>query len=166
MGKLKPFRLWYYLRTGYMVYFTFIFASVNIMTVTYYLAIENLPFLKEFFPSFSDYVLTLLIIGIPVLVLTGWFHFRRSTAFKSEAEISLESHPYTYKLPPGFWLHVVMPFFLQTSKTIVKISNDEKLSKEEINEITEIQKKMEHLLKGGYIGSYRQKDSKVDLNEE
>lgn len=158
MGRPKPFRLWFYLRTGYAVYFTFIFASVNVMTVTYYLAIENLPFLKEVFPAFTDYVLTLLIVGIPVLVLTGWIHFRRSTAFKSEAEINVESNPYQFKLPPGWWLHVIMPFFLQTTKTLVKLSNKESLTDKDMNDINELQKKMEHLLKGGYVGDYRQKD--------
>ena len=158
MGKPKPFRLWYYLRTGYTTYFTFIFASVNVMTVTYYLAIENLPVLKEIFPAFTDYVLTLLIIGIPSLVLTGWLHFRRSTAFKSEAEITMESNPYLYKLPPGYWVNVLMPFYLQTSKMLVKISKNEPITEEEINETNELEKKMIHLLKGGYVGDYRQKD--------
>lgn len=158
MRKPKPFRLWYYLRTGYTVYFTFIFASVNVMTVTYYLAIENLPGLKEIFPAFTDYVLTLLIVGMPVLVLTGWLHFRRSTAFKSEAEIGIESNPYMYKLIPGYWTEVFAPFFLQTSKMLVKISKKESITEEELVEINKLQEKMSHLLNGGYVGNYRQKD--------
>ena len=158
MRKIKLFRLWFYLRTGYSTYFTFIFASVNVMTVTYYLAIENLPFLKEIFPVFTDYILTLLIVGIPVLVLTGWLHFRRSSAFKSEAEISMESNPYLYKLPPGYWIKAVMPFCLQTSKMLVKISKNESITEEELKEINELENTMNHLLKGGYVGDYRQKD--------
>jgi hypothetical protein len=146
MALPKPFRLWYYL------------ASVNVMTVTYYLAIENLPILKQVFPAFSDYVLTLLIVGIPVLILAGWIHFRRSTAFKSEAEIGVESNPYYFKLPPGYWLKAVMPFYLQTSKMLVKISKNEPITDEEIKEINELEKTMNHLLKGGYVGDYRQKD--------
>jgi len=158
MGIPKTFRLWYYLRTGYAVYFTFIFASVNVMTVTYYLAIENLPFLKQVFPAFTDYILTILIIGIPVLVLTGWLHFRRSKAYKSEAEINIESNPYYYKVPPGWWALVIMPFCLQTSKMLVKISKKEEITEEELKEINELEKQIMHLLKGGYVGDYRQKD--------
>jgi len=154
----KTFRLWFYLRTGYSTYFTFIFASVNVLTVTYYLAIENLPILKELFPNFSDYVLTILIIGIPVLVLTGWLHFRRSHAYKSEAEIAFESNPYMFKLPPGYWALVFVPFFLQTSKMLVKISKKEEITEEELKEINDLEKQMIHLLKGGYVGDYRQKD--------
>jgi hypothetical protein len=166
MGKPKPFRLWFYLRTGYSTYFTFIFASVNVMTVTYYLAIENLPFLKEIFPEFSSYVISMAILGIPTLVFVGWLHYRRSRAFASEADISVTSNPYQYKLPPGFWLHVIMPFFLSTSKTLVKLSKQESLSDEDLNKINEIEKKMEHLLKGGYVGDYRYKDFKEDISNE
>ena len=128
------------------------------MTVTYYLAIENLPVLKEIFPTFTNYVLILIIVGIPSLILTGWLHFRRSTAYKSEAEISFESNPYIYKLPPGFWVKAVMPFYLQTSKMLVKISKNESLTDEEIQKISDLEKTMNHLIKGGYVGDYRQKD--------
>jgi len=158
MLKLKPFRLWYYLRTGYTTYFTFIFASINVMTVTYYLAIENLPVLKEIFPTFTNYVLILIIVGIPSLILTGWLHFRRSTAYKSEAEIAMESNPYIYKLPPGYWINAVMPFFLQTSKMLVKISNNEPITDEELAKISKLEKTMTHLIEGGYVGDYRQQD--------
>jgi len=162
MRKVNPFRLWYYLRAGYTVYFAFIFASVNVLTVTYYLAIDNLPFLKDLFPAFTDYVFTLLIIGIPILVLTGWTHFRRSKAFKSEAEVGVESNPYVFKLPPGYWLHVIMPFYLQTSKMLVKISKKESITEEDLAKIQELEKKMELLLAGGYVGKYRQKDFHPD----
>ena len=158
MGMPKPFRLWYYLRTGYSLYFTFIFATVNVMTVTYYLAIDNLPVLKEIFPAFTDYVLTLVVLGVPVLVLTGWLHFRRSSAFKSEAEIGIESNPYYYKIPPGFMTHAVMPYYLMSTKMLVKISKKEPITEEELKEINELEKQMDLLIKGGYVGDYRQKD--------
>ena len=154
----NPFRLWFYLRTGYSVYFTFIFASVNVMTVTYYLAIENLPILKQVFPDFASYVLTQIIIGIPVLIFIGWLHFRRSTAFKSEAEIALENNPYYFKLAPGHTSKVVMPFYLMTTRMLVKISRNEPISDEELKKIKGLEEQMEHLLKGGYVGEYRQKD--------
>ena len=52
MSKNKGFRGWFYFRTGWATYFAFIFAAVNSIIVTYYLAIENLPILKEVFPLF------------------------------------------------------------------------------------------------------------------
>ena len=56
MGKPKGFRGWYYFRMGWSTYFAFIFAAVNTLTVTYYLAIEKVPTLMSIFPTFIQYV--------------------------------------------------------------------------------------------------------------
>ena len=69
MKKNLGFRSWFYFRQGWSSYFTFILATVNTLVITYYLAIENLPILQDIFPSFTYYMLTFVIIGIPLLVL-------------------------------------------------------------------------------------------------
>ncbi|HUS48554.1 MAG TPA: hypothetical protein VMZ91_00170 [Candidatus Paceibacterota bacterium] len=158
MVKFRTFRYWFYLRQGYTTYFNFLFAGVNTLTVTYYLAIENVPSLKAIFPSFIEYIILVVGIGIPLLVLTGFAHFKRSKAFKSEQEVAFESNPYIYKLPPGFQKYVIMPYNLLISKLLMKVLSGEKLTKQEIEEMDELQKKMELLINGGYIGDYRQKD--------
>lgn len=152
MGKIRPFRYWYYLRIGYQMYLNFIFAGVNTMVLTYYLAIERAPFLKEIFPSFLTYAAFLVAVGVPILIGTGYLHFRRIPAFKSEQEIAVESNPYIYKLQPGYQKHVIMPYHLLVSKILLKLVNDEKLEKKEIEEMSKLQKKMEYLIKGGYVG--------------
>ena len=43
--KYLGFRGWFYLRQGWANYLTFVMASVNTLTVTYFLAIERYPFL-------------------------------------------------------------------------------------------------------------------------
>ena len=88
------FRFWYYFRTGWSTYFSFILAAINTLTVTYFLAIDNYPSLKIIFPSFEQYVITIIIIGIPTLVTIGYFHFKRTKAFKSEVDVLIESNPY------------------------------------------------------------------------
>ena len=62
------FRGWFYFRTGWSNYFTFVFAAVNTLTVTYYLAIEKYPFLETIFPNFLQYIVIIVGIGIPLLV--------------------------------------------------------------------------------------------------
>ena len=62
MKKNIFFRSWFYFRQGWSVYFAFIFAALNTLIVTYYLAIENAPFLKSLFPSFIEYVVILVTI--------------------------------------------------------------------------------------------------------
>ena len=90
--KKLPFRSWYYFRIGWSTYFAFIFAAINTITVTYYLAIENIPSLKDIFPSFTTYGITVAVIGIPILVAMGYAHFKKSQSFKSETEILVESN--------------------------------------------------------------------------
>lgn len=88
------FRGWYYFRNGWTVYFAFIFAAVNTLTVTYYLAIENYPLLQGIFPSFLHYVVTVSSIGVPLLILIGYAHYKKSRAFRSEASVNFESNPF------------------------------------------------------------------------
>ena len=152
MVKFRAFRYWYYLRQGYLVYFSFIFAVVNTLTVTYFLAIEKAAFLKEIFPTFPIYAAYLVVIGVPLLVFSGYYHFKKVPAYKSEMETNIESNPYTYKLTPGHQLEVVMPFYLTMSNFLVKISKNEEISDAELEQLAKLQKRMEHLLSGGYVG--------------
>ena len=88
------FRSWFYFRTGWQTYFAFILAAINTLTVTYFLAIDKYHSLQTIFPSFEIYILIIVSIGIPLLVLIGFIHFKRSQSFKSEADVLIESNPY------------------------------------------------------------------------
>ena len=159
MRKNLGFRSWYYLRVGWTTYFALIFSVVNTFTVTYFLAVDEFPILKELFPHFGDYVISLIIIGIPVLVLVGYLHFRRSNAYGSEAEIVTESNPYFYKAAPGWVRDVQWPFFLKLSEFLIKSSQNQKLTDDELKELKELQKKMDTLIKGGNVGNPRKKNT-------
>ena len=94
MKQMFFFRAWYYFRQGWTTYFAFVFAAINTLTVTYYLAIEKIPELQMIFPSFSQYVILVATTGIPLLVIIGYAHFKRTMAYKSEAAVGIESNPY------------------------------------------------------------------------
>ena len=47
MRENAGFRAWFYFRQGWTTYFAFIFAAINTMVVTYYLAVENIPILQN-----------------------------------------------------------------------------------------------------------------------
>lgn len=155
MRKKLGYRSWFYFRMGWSTYFAFIFAAINTMTVTYYLAIETVPILKEIFPSFSQYLIILSVIGIPLLVLIGWIHYRRTAAFGSEAEIMIESNPYYYKAAPGWQKEVMFPILLKLTDYMIKTSQNEKFTEKEIQEMKNLHEKMDSLIKGGTIGSPR-----------
>jgi len=152
MKKNLGFRSWFYFRQGWSTYFVFLLATVNTLVITYYLAIENSSTLKEIFPSFSYYMLTFIIIGIPLLISVGYIHYKRSPAFGAEADISHETNPLLYRLPDGWTTEVLYPLYLSMSIFITKLSNNEKLTAEEIIELNELEKKLELLTNGGSIG--------------
>ena len=122
------------------------------LTVTYFLAIENYPVLDTLFPTFLHYVFIAVVIGVPMLVLVGYIHYKRSAAFTAEADINVEAYPYWYKLPPGWNKEVVFPLYLQMINLMIKISKNEKLSTDETKEMSDIQKSLSSLIKGGYVG--------------
>ena len=123
-----PFKLLYYFRGGWGMYFAFIFAAINTLTVTYFLAIENYPELKAVFPSFEIYLLTMVAIGIPLLTMIGYTHYKRSPAYSSEAGIMLSANPYTRRALINSELNVELN--IKISKILVKISNKEDTKKE------------------------------------
>ena len=94
MVKNTSFRAWYYFRMGWSTYFAFIFAAINTLTVTYFLAIENYPSLQAIFPSFIQYTVIIALIGVPLLVLIGYIHFKRTPSYRSEAAVTFESNPF------------------------------------------------------------------------
>jgi len=147
------FRAWFYFRQGWTVYFAFVFAAINTLTVTYFLAIENLPILQGIFPTFLSYVIVLVSTGIPLLTLIGYVHYRRSRAYASEAEISVEQNPYWYKLPLGFSKEVQWPLYLKFSEILIKLANNEKLSTKDMNDIKDLQKKILKLIDGDTVGT-------------
>ena len=151
------FRLWFYFRNGWGTYFAFIFAAINTLTVTYFLAIENYPFLNQLFPTFVHYVLTISVIGVPILVAVGYVHFKRSLAYSAEADITAEAHPYNFRIMPGWNTEVVFPLYLTLSEMMIKWSKNEKLDNDDIEKLTLLQDKIEKLLRGEMVGEPRKK---------
>src|SRR3972149_5680745 len=92
------FRGWFYFRQGWSTYFAFIFAAINTIVVTYYLAIENIPALKLVFPSFYVYLITTASIGIPLLIFIGYAHQKKTSSYKAEADIYYDSNPHTSRM--------------------------------------------------------------------
>ena len=137
MTKSTAFRGWYYFRMGWSTYFAFIFAAINTLTVTYFLAIENYPILKEVFPTFTIYIIIIAGVGIPLLTFVGYVHFKRTPAYRSETAINYESNPYNRRLLVNSELILNLNAIL--IELILKMSQGEKISNDEISNVTKIQ---------------------------
>jgi len=137
MAKHVGFRGWFYLRIGWSTYFAFVFAAINTLTVTYFLAIEKAPVLQEIFPTFVQYVLIVVSIGMPILIAVGYVHYKKSPAYRSEADIWIESNPYQAR-----WLvntEIILKLNLKFTELLTKLSKGETLSDQELKEITDLQ---------------------------
>ena len=130
------FRSWYYFRIGYSTYFVFILAAINTLTVTYFLAIDNYPSLKEFFPSFEQYVVIIVCVGVPLLILVGYAHYKKTLAYKSEADVLVESNPYGRRDLVNS--EISLQLDLKLISLILKMSNGEKIDKNEIAEVEKL----------------------------
>jgi len=130
------FRSWYYFRTGWSTYFAFILAAINTLTVTYFLAIDNYPVLKAVFPSFEQYIVIIVSIGIPLLVIIGFVHFKRTQAFKSEVDVLIESNPYQRRNTVNGEVNLRLNLKILTM--MLKISRKESFSESEIQEIEKL----------------------------
>ena len=134
-------------------------AAINVLTVTYFLAIDNYPVLQAIFPTFGHYITIVVSIGVPLLVLVGYFHYKRSQAYAAEADINIEANPYWYKIPPGWNKEVVFPLYLNMINLMLKMSKNEKLTPDEIEKMSNLQKSLSNLIDGGSVGKpFRMKD--------
>ena len=129
------FRAWFYFRNGWSMYFAFIFAAINTLVVTYYLAIDKIPFLLDFFPSFGHYVAVTVLLGVPTLVIIGFVHFKRSPAYRSETTIGIEVNPYMRRTLINSEINLELN--LMILNLLSKLSNNEKLNEDELNKIQE-----------------------------
>lgn len=147
------FRSWFYFRQGWSLYFAFIFAAVNTLTTTYFLAIERYPELKAIFPTFVHYVTIASVIGIPILVLMGYSHFKKSGAFKSETDINIEANPHQRRILMN--TEVLLVLCLKINAIVLKLSRNEKLSDDELVESTKLQEELNEHIKNRTIGKDR-----------
>ena len=139
------FRAWYYFRMGWSTYFAFILAAINTLTVTYFLAIDNYPSLKLFFPSFEMYILIIVTVGVPILIAIGYAHFKRTKAFKSEIDVMIESNPYQRRNTVNNEMNLRMN--LQLIKLLTKLVNDDKLESVDSDNLKKLIKTYEEFTK-------------------
>jgi len=159
MNSRLIFRSWFYFRQGWSTYFAFVMAAINTLTVTYYLAIEKYPILNSVFPTFLHYVAYAVLIGIPLLTFTGYAHYKKLSAYKAEADIGFEANPYFRRMLVNS--EIIIPLHLKTLSLLTKIAKNEKLTAEEIDEISKMHKDLtDHidLTQGNKLERLQEKD--------
>lgn len=137
MGKNNlMFRSWYYFRQGWAIYFAFILAAINTLTVTYFLAIDSYPSLKSVFPSFEQYVVIGVMIGVPLLITVGYAHYKKTEGFKSEVDVLIESNPYQRRILVN--TETVLSLQLKLILIIQEIAKNQDLDQNKIDELKKL----------------------------
>ena len=131
------FRGWFYFRTGWATYFAFIVAAVNALTVTFFLAIEEYPSLSVIFPTFFHYVVIIVGIGVPVLILVGYIHYKKSKSFRAEQDVLIETSPHFRRMLQN--TEVLLTSYLKLTQLMTKLSENKQLTDEELGEISNLQ---------------------------
>ena len=140
MARNPGFRAWFYFRNGWSLYFAFIFAAINTLTVTFYLAIDKYPDLSWLFPTFFHYIIIVCSIGVPLLVIVGYVHYKRTAARKAEVDISYEID--AYKARTLVNTEIAITLNMKLLDMITKISRKQELSDEDYQELEELRQKL------------------------
>ena len=144
MERNLAFRGWFYFRTGWATYFAFVVAAVNALTVTFFLAVENYPTLNSIFPTFFHYVAIVGGLGVPLLVLVGYIHFKKSKSFKAEQDVLIETSPHIRRILVN--TEILLPSYVKLLELVVKLSQNEKLSDDDMNQISTLKSELdEHI---------------------
>lgn len=89
------YRSWRYFRDGYALYISKPITILNFLTITFYLLVERVSWLRILLPHFYIYSIIALITLIPTSVLFGWFHMRKTKIYGTEVILAIESNPLT-----------------------------------------------------------------------
>ena len=141
MNQNAGFRGWFYFRQGWTTYFAFIFAAINTMVVTYYLAIDNIPILKTVFPSFYVYVAIMISIGVPFLILVGYSHQKKTASYKAEADIYYESNPHALRTYNN--VELLLQLNLKLFNLLLLEYEKDNTSNEKLNELKKLKNEID-----------------------
>ena len=150
--KIRLLQMIFYFRIGFSTYLALLIGAINVATSTYFLAVDRAPILKELFPTFEVYIVSIIGIGLPVIIAMGWIHMKRIGTYSAEANVLAEEFPYHYKYPPGFTTEVIGPAYAMMVNLMIKRSTGEKLTDDEIRSIQKIDDDLTHLINGGHMG--------------
>ena len=161
---LNPMRLlyraWFYFRIGYSTYIAFFIGFASNIVVIYALAVKQNTLLLPYFDRLWVFALVTLVVAVPISVLVGLFHMKRTGAFAADASVSLEANPYIYKVVPGKEQEVILPLMIATVQGIVKVlQRQNNLTESERKEFEDVLLKADRLLRGQVFGRPKQTES-------
>ena len=147
------FRAWFYFRQGYNVYLAFLIGFASNIVVLYRLGVEPNDYLHPLAPTLSIFIIEGLALAIPLGIITGLYHMKRTAAFAADAAVQTESNPYMYKAIPGKEREVFIPIWILTLRALSNLLDQHRtITTEDRQEMEDILNKANALLEGQYVG--------------
>jgi hypothetical protein len=92
-------RRWQDFRNGHSVYLSFALTFINFTVITFTLAVDRLPFLKELFPNMWHWAIFFICAYIPSAIIAGHFHMKKQVP--REQEQLMDNNPFAFRTTPG-----------------------------------------------------------------
>jgi hypothetical protein len=147
------FRAWFYFRQGYNLYLAFLLGFSSNLVVLYRLEVVDNTYLRPIFPSLGIFAVIGVLVAVPVGILAGLYHMKRTGAYAADASVAVEANPYIYKLVPGKEKEVFLPLWILTVRGLAKMLDQQMATTPaERKELEELLNKASALLGGEYVG--------------
>ena len=98
----------------------------------------------------------IILMGVPLLVLVGYVHFKKSPSYRAEAAVTYESHPWALRELINSECNLTLN--LRMLQLITKLSKQEKLDENELDEIKKLEKELTEFRES------RSVENKMDVN--
>jgi hypothetical protein len=76
-------------------------------------------------------------VGVPVLVLVGYVHFKKSKSYRAEQDILIETSPHFRRILQN--TEVLLTSYLKLTELMMKLSENKQLTDEELKEVSKLQ---------------------------
>lgn len=94
-------RRWFHFCIGYSTYLSFSMSLLGYFSAISYFTVKSIPLPEVLFPDIQRFVFFALVVVLPLGILFGCFHYKRSPFYETKQTIGIESNPYpTERLPP------------------------------------------------------------------
>jgi len=92
------------------------------------------------FPTFFHYVVIVVGIGVPLLIIVGYVHYKRSKSFRAEQDILVEASPHFRRILQN--TEVLLLSDLKITELMIKLSENKKLTDKELEEVSKLQNQL------------------------
>ena len=83
-------------------------------------------------------------IGVPVLILVGYIHYKKSKSFRAEQDVLIETSPHFRRILQN--TEVLLSSYLKLTELMIKLSENKKLTDKELKDVSQLQQKLnEHI---------------------